>query len=795
MTRELPDAPAAATPTGLESPAAVHAGLAPHGAHIAASAAGAHRAAIAAVRLLASLAVCAAAVASLASPATAQPEWHRERTLPPAHRGAGACLDARGDVVLFGGETAAGLSDATWVFTPGVGWREQALAVRPAARSGHALAFDPLRGEVVLFGGGDGTTRLDDTWLFDGVAWRRASPTTRPTARHTCMAWDPIGARVLLFGGVDAGGNALDDTWSWSGRDWQQLAPVPHPPAARGVATWAMATDVQRGTIVLAGSARPSSLLADTWLWDGARWTQSASTGPTWRADHALAFVNGRTVLFGGWSYNGRPLDTWGFDGSQWQQLAPATSPGARAWHAFVAMPARGMSLLIGGGDAGLLFGDRWEFTGSEWRTPDGPDPGALLFPAIAYDPSGARTLLFGGDDAALGASSDATWQYRGGVWSRLAPAQRPPGRGRAAIAYDRARDELVLFGGAAGSTVFADTWVFAQGSWQQRTPATSPPARHGHALAFDEVRGTTVLFGGQRGFVNANFGDTWEWDGGAWRELADGASPSARRHHALAFDPVRGAVVLFGGFVDGVGFGDDTWQLRGGSWTPIATTTRATPRSLHGMTWDRARRCLVVFGGRSNAGWLADVWELGDDWRMRSPALDPRGREGPALVFDEAVGEVVLTSGRTSDSVVQADTWHFGVRPPARSEPFGSACRGNLAQAPVLWSDLPWLGAGVRISIDDVPSAAPAALWFGAARAHIPLEGLDMPGCIGWTWPFADAPATTNGTRADFALALPPVAAWIGVRLVVQGVVFAPGANPRGALVTNGLELTAALR
>ena len=48
--------------------------------------------------------------------------------------------------------------------------------------------------------------------------------------------------------------------------------------------------------------------------------------------------------------------------------------------------------------------------------------------------------------------------------WTRQAPASSPPARSNAAIAYDAATRNVVLFGGvgiAGGSVPFGDTWTW----------------------------------------------------------------------------------------------------------------------------------------------------------------------------------------------------------------------------------------------------------------------------------------------------------------------------------------------
>jgi hypothetical protein len=56
-----------------------------------------------------------------------------------------------------------------------------------------------------------------------------------------------------------------------------------------------------------------------------------------------------------------------------------------------------------------------------------------------------------------------------------------------------------------------------AQPNWVQESPSASPPARDYAALAYDAAQGQVVLFGGggePGGVCCGYFNDTWVWDG-----------------------------------------------------------------------------------------------------------------------------------------------------------------------------------------------------------------------------------------------------------------------------------------
>ena len=92
---------------------------------------------------------------------------------------------------------------------------------------------------------------------------------------------------------------------------------------------------------------------------------------------------------------------------------------------------------------------------------------------------------------------------------------------------------------------------------WVEFDAPEKPPARNGHSLTFDPIRGRVVLFGGWNGSA---LNDTWEYDGTNWIRITTPTSPSARYGHSLTFDPIRGRVILFGGDTGSTRL-NDTWE------------------------------------------------------------------------------------------------------------------------------------------------------------------------------------------------------------------------------------------
>jgi len=212
---------------------------------------------------------------------------------------------ARQVSILFGGrQRSADNNDQTdlgdtWQWD-GEAWTQLANS-GPSPRSGHGMAFDSGRNRTVLFGSfrTDQPPPIADTWEFDGQDWTQQADTGPPAAGP--MAFDSIGARVLLFDGQSV------TTWSWNGASWVQIAAF-GPPTRTGAAMTAAA-----GSIMLFGGRTFVAKFGDSWSFDGIHWTQVQDIGPSPRGAHALTFdsTRGAVVLFGGQDANAVLGDTW----------------------------------------------------------------------------------------------------------------------------------------------------------------------------------------------------------------------------------------------------------------------------------------------------------------------------------------------------------------------------------------------------------------------------------------------------------------------------------------------------
>lgn len=135
-----------------------------------------------------------------------------------------------------------------------------------------------------------------------------------------------------------------------------------------------------------------------------------------------------------------------------------------------------------------------------------------------------------------------------------------------------------------------------------------------------------------------------------AWIALApSGAVPPPRAGHSAVLD-AAGAMLVFGGFRNGIGNVNDLWRLShplgtGGAaiWSAIAPNGSApAPRAFHSAVFDPSSDRMIVFGGDGAGGALNDVWVLenasGSGGTPTWTELQPTGSPPAARFYHSAV-------------------------------------------------------------------------------------------------------------------------------------------------------------
>jgi N-acetylneuraminic acid mutarotase len=301
------------------------------------------------------------------------------RAGPPARYDHSLTYDANGkQLVVFGGRDQAGraLGD-TWVFDLGRNaWRE-VTAQGPAARFGHAAAYDPAGSRVIIFGG-QATSFFNDVWAFDAAAgtWRQiAAQGDAPQPRYGLPGViDKRGRLIVSHGFTDQG--RFDDTWALdlATATWTNITPTQGTlPLKRCLHD--MVYDAASDRVLLFGGCSSGfgpCPQGDLWALDLAanQWTQLQPGGdaPAARSNPALVLdtASGQALLFGGLNQDNAPLsDLWALDTTQgaWAALAPeTTAPAARRSHDADAT-GEGQLYVFGGIGADGPSAELWELT------------------------------------------------------------------------------------------------------------------------------------------------------------------------------------------------------------------------------------------------------------------------------------------------------------------------------------------------------------------------------------------------------------------------------------------------
>ncbi|MEZ4364872.1 MAG: kelch repeat-containing protein [Kofleriaceae bacterium] len=214
--------------------------------------------------------------------------------------------DARRRVVFVDGDGAPGEEQTRLWSYDGVDWTRLLPGASPPPLAEALVAYDVAR-DVIVVHDGDAAA----TWEFDGDAWTEWVGAGPPARTGSAMAYDPLSQRVVLFSGAGTGG---DDTWSFDGASWTELATTGSPGARQGHAlTWSS----RLGGLLLVGGRVGTVPTRDVWRLVDATWTPIGVVGtPPPRRDHAIAEMTaqGRVVVVGGFDPNNQVVTaTWSF--------------------------------------------------------------------------------------------------------------------------------------------------------------------------------------------------------------------------------------------------------------------------------------------------------------------------------------------------------------------------------------------------------------------------------------------------------------------------------------------------
>jgi MYXO-CTERM domain-containing protein len=584
-------------------------------------------------------------------------------------------------------------------------WRQVGSQGSPAGHLMQAAAFDKTRKVVVVFGGatltiGAGAIQPnDETWEWNpqtGKWTRRGGSGLAPEARAgASMVYDSQRQKLVLFGGRSAAGTNFDDTWEWdpATESWAKLTIAGNHPSGRGQLGMVYEESTKKILLFGGGLAKPvaesngnphpdpapiSASLDDTWEYDPAQRTWAAlspSTKPSVRHDFGMVWDSSRNkvVLFGGLQADivgatGVPKrDTWEWDPAQatWtERSGSATKPSQRFGHALAFDDNRKKMVLFGGVDivSNGPINDLWEWepTTADWTMRlSGTESGAPTgrsYASLISDASRSRLIMIGGE-VALNSNNDNGTPVANQVWEmdpagptfteKTVPQDGPKGRLSPAIAYDPVAEKVYMFGGAAdngggGTTPANDFWEWNGATWTAVQADSPPAARANAAMAYDPARRSLILYGGY--VMEGKDTDTWEWSSSnrTWTKLAAKGGPGSLIGPGMVTDLGGKRILLFGGSASSEstdptlinGMSDHVWQWDGATltWTDLTVyTSTAGPYvdSFSNIGFDERRQKLIVYYG---TGYSAVFWEwdaVTRGWALRDAGVELKDASG----------------------------------------------------------------------------------------------------------------------------------------------------------------------
>lgn len=504
-------------------------------------------------------------------PVSGAPSWNEVATLgthPGAVFSRRLVYDSvRDRMLMFGGDSSGTLMNDTWELTLGATptWSKLVTTGAPAARRAHFPAYESEGDRLVVFGGETASGRTNETWVLDLTtsSWSMLTPVTLPAARsNPAGAYDTLHDRLLIYDGRTDSGR-LQDLWSLDlgpTPAWTQHA-LTSPPLASSYnsAVHDALTDrlivVAANTVDVNDAFEPGS---GTWVVDvdagNSVRVAPAGTSPSARETGVGVYdpVGRQFLVFGGrfLSYYW-PTDVWAMsvDTDRWSILpATGTPPPGLQLHTLIYDSIGHRMIAFGGRDSSLTtVNDAWAYdlTSGAWTllAPTGTKPSPRQGPRAIFDPLANRMVVFGGQ------SLNDVWELTLGsspAWSQILPSGGPPpgATGHVAI-YDPVRHRLVTHLNDPNN----ETWALdlSAHSWANLTPAGPlPPARSGAAGIYDSSRDRLVVFGGY-----SQWKEVWAFDLGTntWTELLpDGTLPEGRGNTAHAYDPIGDRMLIVNG-------------------------------------------------------------------------------------------------------------------------------------------------------------------------------------------------------------------------------------------------------
>ncbi len=292
---------------------------------------------------------------------------------------------------------------------------------------------------------------------------------------------------------------------------------------------------------------------------------------------------------------------------------------------------------------------------------------------AMAYDAESDRIILFGGFDPNTDTIFNDTWvyDYNSNTWINMHPVNFPQARLSPAMTYDSTSDKIILFGGLTvindQPVEFNDTWAYDYNSntWANLNPSIAPPARIAHRLTYDSSSDLILLQGGHTPSKNLGHLDIWtyKYSENNWTELSIGNKPTEMDYSLFIYDNESDQTISFGS-------NSETWyfDVDTNIYTKINPTFSPSGRLGGAAVYNPNDDKIILFGGTvsyssgMNDLWVFDFNEM--NWTELNPSLNPAPRFFSNMAFDiESDKAIIFGGGSSLNGIPKNDTWSYDLK------------------------------------------------------------------------------------------------------------------------------------
>ena len=288
---------------------------------------------------------------------------------------------------------------------------------------------------------------------------------------------------------------------------------------------------------------------------------------------------------------------------------------------------------------SGADLGDLWSYanagsTGAAWTFIPGGTSAPSVRHLMGWSCGGGKCVMVNGWRGSSWIKETWVFNESTQTWSQASCGRRvlcPSYRAGPAMAYDPSHAVHVLFGGEGDGDpmLLADTLLFNAGTktWKQVSGGVVPPAREAAAAVYVPGVGVVMFGGWGNPCCVTTLNDMYVWNGTAWAPVASTVVSDQPRDvpmlalASMAWDSVRSAMIVTGGFLTAWHTpNEETWRVTfantGGAWR--STWTLATGIGCHSaagsppdpvvhpgarMAFDPVAGVQVSFGGEAEQG------------------------------------------------------------------------------------------------------------------------------------------------------------------------------------------------